>query len=527
MSSGYYHDINVPSTVVDDKPSSFLSKRTIHKPQLKDHMEGFSLLSHEKSAIAITKRLTGAQFRLWHYLLIIDPFADRTNDGERIYHDIPSPVDIGIAIGVHRKTVEKDMRRLEQLGLYARQITGWQGFNLSAEQARLASEAMKKAKAERLSQVPSQKTNARTLAEQGRCYLTPERSYLTPERSYLTPDENAENDVQPGFEAFSEPDQTIHIHRVHSDLSPPTPSQEKEKEVKQKYLEEEEPGNIPHPLAAIEIEIGIADQPMDLKKDNPSDSSPKDDKAIKLEWEAAPGQPYPDFIKWRSQHYIDQGGHWAKAASANARSEIRNNSNRAADLWEQFLNYANRAADSALAHKDNGMTPILPPCFQESQESALVTKESVTAKLAAVVTPTALTAELTPVVPTAVITPTALTAELTPVVPAAALTPPNADNVGAYKLFSPPEETEVSPITDNFKVAFSQLIGKQSMPKPKKQRLRDTLPPPIFLKQPDLAAARETWAALPSLRDEIRAEIAAHPDWDLEVVDGVIQEVSF
>ena len=323
--------------------------------------------------------------------------------------------------------------------------------------------------------------------------------------------------------AFSRNDP--YLQRLHSEitLSPPTPSQEKEKEIEQKYLEEGKPGNIPHPLAAIEIEIGIADHPVDLKKDNPSDSSPNDDKAIKLEWEAASGQPYPDFIKWRSQHYVDQGGHWAKAASANAKSEIRNKPSRAADLWEQFLNYANRAADSALAHKDNGMVPILPPCFQESRETAVVTKESVTAKLAAI-TPTALTAELTPVVPAAVITPTALTAELTPVVPAAVITPPSAENVGAYKLFSP-EEIEVSPMPDSFRDAFSQLITKQSMPK--NQRLRDTSPPPIFLTQPDLAAARETWAALPSLRDEIRSEIAAHPDWDLEVVDGSIQEVSF
>lgn len=302
-----------------------------------------------------------------------------------------------------------------------------------------------------------------------------------------------------------------YLQRLHSEtsLSPPIPSQKKEREIEQKYLEEDKPGSMPHPLAAMETKTEIEDQPVDLKKGNFSGGGaglPNGDIEIKLEWEAAPGQPYPDFVKWRSQHYIDQGGHWAKAAIANARSEIRNNPNRAADLWEQFLNYADRAADSALAHKDNGMTPTLPPCFQESQENALVTKESVTAKLAAVITPTAAIAPSDPTaLPTATLTP-----------------PPNADNVGAYKLFSP-EEIEVSSIPDSFKAAFSQLVSKQSMAK--NQKLRTT-PVPIFSTQPDLATARESWA-IPALRDQIRSEIAAHPEWDLEVVDGCVQAVCF
>ena len=110
-------------------------------------MEGFSLLSHKASSIAINNRLTGSQFRLWHYLMMVDPFADQTSEGERIYHDIPSPDQIGLAIGVQARTVENDMARLEELGLYAKRITAWQGYNLSAEEARNATAAMKQAEA--------------------------------------------------------------------------------------------------------------------------------------------------------------------------------------------------------------------------------------------------------------------------------------------------------------------------------------------------------------------------------------------
>ena len=47
--------------------------------------------------------------------------------------------------------------------------------------------------------------------------------------------------------------------------------------------------------------------------------------AAQQDWEIQPGVPYPAFLSWRSQHYISQGGHWADAALANAKSEIRNN----------------------------------------------------------------------------------------------------------------------------------------------------------------------------------------------------------
>lgn len=132
-------------------------KRTIHEPEgfKQEQMQGFSLLPSSASAIAITNRLTGSQFRLWHYLMAIDPFADQTSSGKRIYHSIPSPAEIGVAIGSSTRTVEKDMKRIEELGLYTKRVVEWQGYNLTAEQGKQASRAMKKALAERRAQAPN------------------------------------------------------------------------------------------------------------------------------------------------------------------------------------------------------------------------------------------------------------------------------------------------------------------------------------------------------------------------------------
>jgi biotin operon repressor len=125
-------------------------KRQTHKPIgfTGQEMEGFFMAPKEYAAIAITNRLTGTQLRLWLYLIMIDPFADNTPDGDRIYHDIPSPAEIALKIGASPRTVEKDMRRLQKLGLYDFRIKEWQGYNLTYQEAKRVSEEMKQAKAD-------------------------------------------------------------------------------------------------------------------------------------------------------------------------------------------------------------------------------------------------------------------------------------------------------------------------------------------------------------------------------------------
>jgi hypothetical protein len=111
--------------------------------------QGYFMIANKDAALAILNKLTGAQFRLWHYLMMVDSFADRTSDGEKIYHEIPTPADIALKIGSSVERVEKDIRVLRKLKLYDYRITAWEGHNLTAAKAKEESERLKKQKTKR------------------------------------------------------------------------------------------------------------------------------------------------------------------------------------------------------------------------------------------------------------------------------------------------------------------------------------------------------------------------------------------
>jgi DNA-binding transcriptional regulator YhcF (GntR family) len=125
-----------------------MTKRNINYPVGFDgkELQGYFMISNQDAAAAILNKLTGTQLRLWLYLMMVDSFADRASDGEKVYHTIPSPLEIATKIGANPETVEKDMRKLKKLGLYEYRITAWQGHNLSAAKAREESERLKNKK---------------------------------------------------------------------------------------------------------------------------------------------------------------------------------------------------------------------------------------------------------------------------------------------------------------------------------------------------------------------------------------------
>jgi biotin operon repressor len=98
-----------------------MTKRNINYPVGFDgkELQGYFMISNKDAAAAILNKLTGTQLRLWLYLMMVDSFADRTSDGEKVYHTIPSPQEIATKIGANPETVEKDMRKLKKLGFDA------------------------------------------------------------------------------------------------------------------------------------------------------------------------------------------------------------------------------------------------------------------------------------------------------------------------------------------------------------------------------------------------------------------------
>lgn len=296
-------------------------KRTTHSSRgisLKQ-MEGFSLLSHKASATAINNRLTGSQFRLWHYLMMIDPFADQTSDGERIYHDIPSPDQIGLAIGTHARTVEKDMARLEDLGLYAKRVTGWQGYNLSAEEARNASAAMKQAKAERTAPAlpvehpkcpePLQDkggylTGAETQTGQGE-----ELKPLQDKGGYLTGEKIVETHTRQAFQrSVILPQSYTDLNQTYSD-SPLTPQGEPEGEGVEVLLEDEGSGS----GGTLHLSASLTDQSKTLYKQEflGRDQSSRAEKPLPSAQEPADGLVDDVFSNSIEESDLSEGEHSA------------------------------------------------------------------------------------------------------------------------------------------------------------------------------------------------------------------------
>lgn len=94
-------------------------ERTRHTPIGfgESEVRGYFRVTKRDAALAIAKQLTASQLRLWLYLMMIDPFADQNGSGDRIYHRIPTPDEMAEKIGSCVDTVEKDLRKLNAIGL--------------------------------------------------------------------------------------------------------------------------------------------------------------------------------------------------------------------------------------------------------------------------------------------------------------------------------------------------------------------------------------------------------------------------
>jgi hypothetical protein len=156
--------------------------RTVRYPQPieESRMQGYFMISKRDAAVVITKKLTGSQCRLWLYLMLIDPFADYTTDGEVKYHDLPSIAEIAVSIGGSVEAVEKDLRKLRSLGLYEYRTVVIQGHNTTAANAKAESERLKS----------HSKSKPKPSQDNRSAYLSPKEDYLSPKEDYLSPKED-------------------------------------------------------------------------------------------------------------------------------------------------------------------------------------------------------------------------------------------------------------------------------------------------------------------------------------------------
>ncbi|MBO1072866.1 MAG: hypothetical protein HEQ13_27565 [Dolichospermum sp. DEX189] len=191
--------------------------RTIRYPEPieESRMQGYFMISKRDAAVVITKKLTGSQCRLWLYLMLIDPFADYTADGEVKYHDLPSIAEIAIAVGGSVESVEKDLRKLRSLGLYEYRTVVIQGHNTTAANA--------KAEADRLKS--QSKSKPKPSQDNRSAYLSPKEDYLSPEEDYLSPKEDylsPKEDYLSPEEAYFSPEEQLEPLPIRNFPAPQT-----------------------------------------------------------------------------------------------------------------------------------------------------------------------------------------------------------------------------------------------------------------------------------------------------------------
>lgn len=125
---------------------SSLLKRKTHQPQVVEEITepsvGFAQIDFADIDRAIEQKLTAAELRLWLYLMKLDRYGDR-------FVDLPDPGKLGIRLGMSRRTVEKAMFKLDELGLYTIRVKQWEGANSSSARARQTAQKLNEAKKEK------------------------------------------------------------------------------------------------------------------------------------------------------------------------------------------------------------------------------------------------------------------------------------------------------------------------------------------------------------------------------------------
>lgn len=121
---------------------------------------------------------------------------------------------------------------------------------------------------------------------------------------------------------------------------------------------------------------------LDIEKNWESASNPKPTNKTptrkRYDWEHEVGKPFPDLVRWRANtHYRTQGERWASSALSHAATEIIRKTEENPEvvywMWQDFLEYAERSADNALAVNAAGIEPELPKCFHnDTRDTATI-----------------------------------------------------------------------------------------------------------------------------------------------------------
>lgn len=92
-------------------------------------LEGFCQTPNIMLVKAMRAKFTAADWCLWAYLQAIDPHGDRMQD-------LPTPKEIGEAIGLSERQVKRSLSNLEEAGVYSYEVVKLQGHNIAGALAK-------------------------------------------------------------------------------------------------------------------------------------------------------------------------------------------------------------------------------------------------------------------------------------------------------------------------------------------------------------------------------------------------------
>jgi len=160
-------------------------------------LSGFYQTPNHMAVKAIQAKLTSADWCVWSYLQMLDPFGDR-------FVDIPSPQEIAEIVGLSEKSVKRSIHKLEELGFYDTQIIAMKGKNLAG-------------KAVRADKKPDKVVQKKTkLSETGQS--CPEKDKVVPKKTKLSQKKQSCPNQPP--EPLPDKDsELLHTIQINSDLT--------------------------------------------------------------------------------------------------------------------------------------------------------------------------------------------------------------------------------------------------------------------------------------------------------------------
>jgi len=161
-------------------------------------LSGFYQTPNHMAVKAIQAKLTSADWCVWSYLQMLDPFGDR-------FVDIPNPQQIAEIVGLSEKSVKRSIHKLEELGFYDTQIIAMKGKNLAGKAVRADKKPDK---------VVPEKTK---LSKPGQS--CPEKDKVVPEKTKLSQKrQSCPNEApEPAPSKASEVPHTIQTYKTYTD----------------------------------------------------------------------------------------------------------------------------------------------------------------------------------------------------------------------------------------------------------------------------------------------------------------------